>query len=509
MLRLLVLTLCVQSLLQVVPMMVLAKPDFGINLPITGSGKVSQAINDAKDVVDAVDENTLYTAESDYPGLQDLADLLKSMAELTVRLSDELVPLVTSLVADMSGNVAGAFGPVFTKIADIKTAIGTEMPMDNIAIGELVGHYVPEQFTDGFARITDGLTELETILGSLKTAIDAAVLQAGADAITPAIVKKNVKPALVYRVVFSINQLKAYIPEVKYTIDSTLENINLADDYVLLVSSAMLASDATTTQLQAQMSAVTDAISTTVETALDGYVGDFDTLESNVGDYAAVAAATDYTTLTTALEAYKAHLDTLQPTKYPALDGYLAALLEVFNTALPSSGSSGGISSDLLDSLILTLIENGRYAQFCFYKYYGLVLAFLTTIADNASLCFDKEERRLTYLKDSLPLITQLLPFDFDIILDQVGICDTITDSTTLGECITTLSGFYTAIATEFGHKLQYLFDLIDAETEASGNRFLICIELVKLNLVEISESNLQDEIRQCALDGPTADDNI
>ncbi|KFB40332.1 AGAP007272-PA-like protein [Anopheles sinensis] len=491
-------------------MLVLAKPDFGINLGITGSGKVTLATNDAKDVVDAVSENTVFTADSNYPGLQDLANLLKAVADLTVKLSDEMVPLVTSLVADMSGDVAGAFGPVLAKITEMKTAIGTELPKANTAIEALVGHYIPDQFTDGFGRIDQGLTDLETILGTLKAAIDAAVLQAGgADAITPAIVKKNVKPALVYRVVFSINQLKAYIPVVKYTIDSTLENINLADDYVVLVSSAVVASAATNTQLQAQISTVTDAITRTVETELDGYVDTFGTLQTSVGDLEAVAAATEYAQLTTALEAYKTHLDSLQATKYPALDGYLEALLEVFKTALPSTGSSGGITSDLLDSLILTLIENGKYAQFCFYKYYGLVLAFLTTIADNASLCFDKEERRLTYLKDSLPLITQLLAFDFDSILDQVGICDTVTDSTTLGECITTLSGFYTTIATEFGHKMQYVFDLIKAETEASGNRFLICIELVKLNLVEISEANLEDEIRQCALGGPTADDNV
>uniref|UniRef100_A0A182J1Q5 Protein TsetseEP domain-containing protein n=1 Tax=Anopheles atroparvus TaxID=41427 RepID=A0A182J1Q5_ANOAO len=507
MLRLLGLTLCVLSLLQVPPL-VRARPDFGINLAITGSGKVSQSATDANEVVQALDDNTAFTADTSYPGLQELADQLAGVADMTVQLGGELVPLVTALVADMSGNVAGAFGPVFAKITAIKTTIATDLPTANAAIDAIVGHYVPDQLTDGFERIVEGLQDLEELLGTLKAAIDAAVGQAGsADSVTPALVKKYVKPALVYRVVFAVNQLKAYVPVVKYTIDSTLENINLADDYLLIVYEALNQSSATAAALQAQISAVTEAIATTVKTQLDGYEENFVATESGVADLTAVAAAPDYAAVTNALEAFGVHFDSLSSTLYPALDGYLLALLEVLATALPGSGTSGNVSSDLLDSLILTLIENGKFAQFCFYKYYGLVLGFLTSIADNASLCFDKEERRLTFLKDSLPGIMALLPFDYDAILDQLSTCDWLTDPDTLSECLTTLAGFHTAIAVEFGHKLQYVFDLIGAETEASANRFLICLELTKLNLVEISEPTLLDEIRQCALGGPTADD--
>lgn len=58
-----------------------------------------------------------------------------------------------------------------------------------------------------------------------------------------------------------------------------------------------------------------------------------------------------------------------------------------------------------------------------------------------------------------------------------------------------------------FDLKMQYLFELIETEAAASANRFLICNELAKVNLVEFTETDLINSIRACALTGPTADD--
>uniref|UniRef100_A0A182QLE5 CTLH domain-containing protein n=1 Tax=Anopheles farauti TaxID=69004 RepID=A0A182QLE5_9DIPT len=504
-----VLVLCVQGLLEVQ-----AKPDFGVNLPITSSGKVSQAVLGAKSVLVAVDDNTPLTVEANYNGLQQLADIMTTIAAIPVQIGNELIPLVTSLVTDGSGDVTAAFAPVFAKITEVADAITTKIPLANTAIKALfqarfnsIGlDYIPDQLTDGFDRITDGLADLTAKLQVLKGAIEAAVTEMVVD-LSPAILKKHVKPALIYNLVFAVNQLKAYIPEVKYTIDSTLENINLADDYLVLLYQASSDSVTTNTALINSVRTVTDGIQTRVKEYLDLYGSEYDSLKTSAKALTNIATAPDISNMFAALDAFTTTYESLATTRYPALATQMQTLLDTMATALGGSSTPGQITSGLLDSLILTVIENGKFAQFCFNKYLGLVFGFLTSLSDSAGLCFDKEITRLQYLQDSLLEFTDMLPFDYEMTEVELTVCDNLTPQDKLDECVLLLSGFYDELSVQFSLKVQYLFELIEAETVASANRFLICVELVKINLVEMSEPTLTDEIRQCALGGPTADD--
>ncbi|XP_035907608.1 uncharacterized protein LOC118510192 [Anopheles stephensi] len=513
--RLLAFALCVQSLLQILPL-ALAKPDFGISLAITNSGKVSLAALGAKTVLEAIDDNTPYTVEANYKGTQELANVMVNVASVTVNLGTELVPLVTALVSDVSGDVDAAFGPVLTKIAEAKSTIGVQLPL---AIAEIKAilkthysseglDYIPHQLTDGFNRIVLGLDDLSAKLGALKKAIEDAISAAfGIESLTDQFVKQHVKPAFLYNVVFAINQLKAYLPVVKYTIDSTLENINLADKYVLLVVQALQQSAATTTQSISSVKTVTDAIADEVKTGLNGYSTDFEGYKTEISELTELAGSTNIGKLNDALGSFTAAFGKLATIRYPAMDKHLADLIDAISKALGQSTTPGQISSDLLDSLILTVIENGKYAQFCFNKYYGLVFGFLTSLGDNAALCFDREIPRLKALQASLPALRELLISDFEDLLAELTICDSLTVPGALNECVLALSNFYANIAAEFELKIQALFEVIETETVASTNRFLICIELVKMSLVEMTEANLTNDIRSCAKDGPTADD--
>uniref|UniRef100_A0A4Y0BVZ7 Protein TsetseEP domain-containing protein n=1 Tax=Anopheles funestus TaxID=62324 RepID=A0A4Y0BVZ7_ANOFN len=515
MIRLLALALWVQSLLQILPM-ALAKPDFGISLSITSSGKVSFAAEAAKTVLDAVDDNTPYTAESNYKGLQELADVMVNIASVMVDVGDELVPVVTSLVTDVSGEVSTVFMAVFAKIADLKSAISTQLPT---AINEVKRifdthydseglDYIPNQLTDGFNRIVLGVDDLKAKLLVLQEGIEDAITEAGdVTALTNPLVKKYVKPAVVYSVVFAINQLKTYLPVVKYTIDSTLENINLADDYLLLVSEAMGQSGTTSTESIDSVRTVTDAISEEVESGLDEYTTDFDDIMAEIETFTNLPTASDIDSLNEALDSYSTTFESLATTRYPAMETQLQDLIDTMSDALAVSSTPGEISSDLLDSLILTVIENGKYAQFCFNKYFGLVFGFLTSLGDSGGLCFDKEIPRLEFLRDTLPIVKEQLLSDFENLVSEISVCDSLTTQAKLDECVLAISGFYTELATQFGLKVQFMFDLIETEAAASTNRFLICIELVKMNLIEINETTLTDDIRSCAMDGPTADD--
>ncbi|XP_050074479.1 uncharacterized protein LOC126562104 [Anopheles maculipalpis] len=512
--RLVAFALCVQSLLQILPL-ALAKPDFGIILPITSSGKVSLAALAAQTVLEAVDDNTPYTVQANFKGTQDLANAVVNIASVTVTVGSEIVPLVTSLVSDVSGNVDTVFSTVLTKIAEVKSKIGTQLPLAIGAIKTVFKtqysseglDYIPKMLIDGFNRIVLGLDDLTTTLNALKKAIENAVAAAGTEPLTDLFVKKNVKPAFLYNVVFAINQLKAYLPVIKYTIDSTLENINLADKYLLLVGQAVQQSAATTTQSINSVKIVTDAIAEQVKTNLNGYSMDFGVVKTHIGGLAQLAGSTNIGKVNDALASYTTTFGKLSTVRYPAMDKQLSDLIDAMSKALGKGTTPGQISSDLLDSLILTVIENGKYAQFCFNKYFGLVFGFLTTLGDSAGLCFDKEIPRLTTLQNTLLTIWQLLVADYEELVYELSVCDSLTAPGKLDECALALSGFYAALATEFENLMQSLFEVIESEAVASTNRFLICIELVKINLVEMSETTLTNDIRSCAKDGPTADD--
>uniref|UniRef100_A0A182NKP6 Protein TsetseEP domain-containing protein n=1 Tax=Anopheles dirus TaxID=7168 RepID=A0A182NKP6_9DIPT len=485
-------------------------------LPIMSSGKVSQAVLNAQTVLLAVDDNTPFKADANYAALQQLADIMVGVATVTVKVGNELIPLVSSLVTDASGDVPGAFATVFSKITAVKATIAEKVPIANEAIKAVfktrfnsVGlDYIPDQLTDGFDRIVTGLDDLTVQLQALKGAIAAAITEAGAPgAVTNTVLKKYVKPAFIYNVVFAVNQLKAYTPVVKYTIDSTLENINLADDYLVLLYKAAGASTTTNAALVASVKTVTDGIQSVVKQHLNQYTDEYGSLKTQAGALTAIPTTPDISKMNAALDSFSATFGTLQSTRYPALATQMQTLLDTMSAALSAGSTPGQISSSLLDSLILTVIENGKFAQFCFNKYLGLVFGFLTSLSDSAGLCFDKEVRRLQFLQDSIPNFGDMLPFDYELTLVELTICDQITTKAKLDECVLVISGFYGELANQFSLKIQYLFELIEAETVASANRFLICMELMKIDLVEYSDTMLTDEIRQCAAGGPTADD--
>uniref|UniRef100_A0A182P224 Protein TsetseEP domain-containing protein n=1 Tax=Anopheles epiroticus TaxID=199890 RepID=A0A182P224_9DIPT len=515
MMRLLAFALCVQSLSQLLPS-AHAKPDFGLKLPIKSSGKVSAAVLNAQNVLVAADDNTPFTAEVNFKGLQELANIMTRVATELVSVGNELVPIVTNLVTDVSGDVGAVFTTVFDKITATKEAITTKLPVAIDQIKELFKNnfssenldYIPNQLNDGFRRVRLGLDDLAAKLQALKTAIAAAETEAsGAGELTDALVKKHVKPAFVYDVVFSINQLKAYLPVIKYTIDSTLENINLADDYLKLVQEGVANADEASKKAIDSVKSVTDAITKEVKDDFTSLNNQFQNTENEVETLTKINQANYFINLVGVLSSFSESFYKLETERYPSLETQLEALIDTLSKALSGEGASGQLSSPLLDSLILTVIENGKYAQFCFYKYLELVFGLLTSLVDSSRQCLDKEISRLQYLQETLALIRDIFAYDFESLSTELAICDMITNTDKLNQCVQKLTEFYHELAITFGLKVQYMFELIETESVASTNRFLICIELVKLNLIEFTETGLINDIRECAKDGPTADD--
>ncbi|XP_050096397.1 uncharacterized protein LOC126578138 [Anopheles aquasalis] len=476
-----------------------AKPDFGINFPIAGSPKVSKAISDANTVLIALDDNTELVTLSGYPGLQTLVDTLRNISLVLVSVGSELPPLGMALVANNSNNITGAFEPVYTKIIALNVTINVELPPTITIINDLIGHYVPDMLLDGFARVVKGLIDITQALMAMQSALNDATLQAGGNTadVTVDMLKQHVKPVHVYQLVFFVNQLRAYLPVVKFSVDSTLENIAMADKYLLLVKEALSATDTNYQSLMADVKNVTDKIAVTVQTEFGNHTQAVGAIQQ---------AAVNVTALAGPIGSFKTHTDSLTTVYYPKMRAALQALLDALQESLTGNATPGIFWSDALDSLIITLIENGGYAQFCFYKYYGLVFGTITALSDSVNQCFDLEIPRLEQLNDLLPSLILQLQYDYEDLLTEIAVCTGLAPYQLDASCLSTLSGYYTDIAIQFGNKLKAVFNFISSATASSANRYLICVELLKLTVMEDNEQYLTDDIRQCALGGPNAD---
>ncbi|ETN65181.1 hypothetical protein AND_003058 [Anopheles darlingi] len=477
-----------------------AKPDFGINFPISGSIKVSKSIDDANTVLMALDDNTELVTTSGYPGLQTLVDTLRNISLVLVSVGSELPPLGRALVANTSNNISAAFDPVYGKIVALNLTITVLLPPAVSSINDIIGHYVPDMLYDGFDRVVVGLGDIAQSLFILQGAINDAILQAGGNPndVTLVNLKQHVKPVHIYQLVFFVNQLRAYLPVVKFTVDSTLENISMADKYLLLVKQALSATDTNYKNLIDGVANVTDKIATTVQTEFGNHTRAIATIETS---------AVNVTKMAAPIATFKQHTDSLTTVYYPKMRAALQMLLDALQESLTGNATPGIFWSNALDSLILTLIENGGYAQFCFYKYYGLVFGTITAISDSVDQCFDREIPRLQQLNDLLPSLILQLQYDYEDLLAQIALCTSLAPYQQDASCLTTLSGLYSDIATQFGNKLKVVFNLISSATVSSAKRYLVCVELLKLAVMEDNEQYLTDDIRKCALGGPTADD--
>ena len=94
----------------------------------------------------------------------------------------------------------------------------------------------------------------------------------------------------------------------------------------------------------------------------------------------------------------------------------------------------------LFMQLVDTLLGNDEYGRYCYVKYKVQSMDIFSNIFDSAWQCVDNEYERLEYLKTTLRLMVEVLPFDHEDFLEQVKICDNHTSGDNLNNCVAAVS---------------------------------------------------------------------
>ncbi|XP_058123207.1 uncharacterized protein LOC131294270 [Anopheles ziemanni] len=484
------------------------RPQFALSANVPGTSRVSVAADAADSAIADINVSvTNYLIESDLELLPDVAEIVADIANQYQPLAEAIIDGITALASDTSGDVEGVFAVALGAVADAIAFADDTLPDLKAPLVPLVGNALPEKFLDSFQHIGKALEKLETSLTALKDAANSAVAEAGSSAITATIVHRTVSRALVGDLIYALNLLKATVPLLEYVVSSTMENIGIADAFMLELDQKVDDTIGESSNLQLEVEAITGPLGDYITDTLGTIDSDLGELATTFAGLTNLGTATSAVDLGTVLDNFKDNLDLLSladPSITQVLDGLKQALIDAYDVVDPLYFI---YESPLVNALITNLVGNGNYAQYCFYKYKDYFFVLLDWIAYAASECIQEEAPRLEYYQGTVQLMLEILFFDFEDIADDLEICDQIDDATNLQECTLKFAEIYNDLEGAFGNKINLGYQSLQHEIAASSNRLKICISMSQSALSNDEVPVLLEDINSCANDGPTGQD--
>ncbi|XP_052898384.1 uncharacterized protein LOC128305120 [Anopheles moucheti] len=478
-----------------------ASPDFGIQGTIGGVVKINARAVLAKEHFLRVDDYIIPTQKSDISKLRDAAVILQAIGLQVNTLGPALIDALTTASDDDSGNVEKTFSLITMARITFEDYINVVLEEQIHNLETLLGLYVRDQLVDDFFHISARLTALEATLTVLQKAAQDAQTAANGGPVSDTLVRQFINADLVAELTRHLTLLAYRIPVLTYTITSSLENIQQADEYYY---GLRLASDRVLDEIDASGKDFYDntvAYSKPVEDAMNALISDY---ASDLD--LATASATEYNVadLTTAIGGLK----TVQNTKLAATlkaykDLYVPRILELSKLLPIESNFSFLAGENPAAVLVGVLIANGPFSRFCFWKYASLLHNILLT-SNFASECYDREYNRLQSLQQALLLEIEMISFNQEIIYPYTSACHFLpaSASTRVGPCATELAAYFTVISTEYDAKLAAFTKLAEIELNASKERLSVCWSS-KVQQILVKYKTIVPEILKCADSGP------
>ncbi|XP_035907609.1 uncharacterized protein LOC118510193 [Anopheles stephensi] len=476
------------------------RPDFGLDATLFGTVRVSGAVGETQSVVTAIDANLYITLNSSYPRLSNLLQLTQEVGEsVSERLEDILNPLAT-LAPSSSSEEVSLFNDVLGAVTTLEGFLSTRLTEINSEVGMLFSGYIPSQFSDALGRVGVGLRELASALGALQTAVNAVVGQNSGEMSECA--PKVVRPKLVYRVVYAVRTLKAYLPVVRYTLLTTVENIALADHFVF-----RLTEEAADVQEPGQyvdlIRDTVDSVRIAVNNGVAALGFRFFIVKTSVSDLSSLSSLSAYSGVQQVMNSFDMTLQQIG-SAVTTFNRSLVDIAEQLRLALVPDQSTPTVNnSEVVAALVSTLIANGPFARFCFYKYSELVFGLANNGLLGVEACINKEMLRLQQLRKALLEQVPLLLFDLEDIVGQLTTCNAIQSTSSRESCVSMVTSYYVQVASFFRTKFDTLFITGVAEADASKNRLLACVKVLQYEIVDGSAQSLKDQILRCAQVGP------
>ncbi|XP_049539580.1 uncharacterized protein LOC125953827 [Anopheles darlingi] len=484
------------------------RPDFGLDASVTGKNAVSNTSSAVGSVATAVNGTTAsFTPISDHQLVRDVLTIVTQVANKFNTLGSTVATTITSLANDKSGNITAAYGPAFGAIYALTNYTQNTLPGVVAELQPLIEKGLSDKLTDSFQHIGKALAQVNATLTTLSAKAQTAIQLAGGATVPANIVAENLKTTLILSLSTGLQQLKGSIPVLQYTVDSTIENLRVADSFLPVlkndVNGIIGSSSELLDPLDVPLGAINQTISGTVVTNFGADVANVSAEVVLMTNLTTVASGTN---LTSAIQRYNSSLNAFNSrnASVPALlEGVRTAVAAAFGVLDPLIDTKNG---SLVTRLISTLVANDRYSRYCFHKYKGFFAYLLGVYADEASSCIVDEVPRLQYYQRTLELMLDTLLYDYQDVLLELGICNGIASATNREACVALLNTYYGPLAEAFGGKLDLLYRSLDHELHASGYRMTVCIRVKLFNIDFLTDfDNFEAAIKVCAVDGPLA----
>uniref|UniRef100_A0A182IX29 Protein TsetseEP domain-containing protein n=1 Tax=Anopheles atroparvus TaxID=41427 RepID=A0A182IX29_ANOAO len=485
------------------------RPEFALAVSVSGTSRVSLAASGATDAVAEINVAVQnYLIQSELQLLPDVAEIMANIANQFQTLGAAAVSAISALASDASGDIAGVFGVALDAVNAAIDFADDTLPGLRDPLVTLVGTALSDKLLDSFQHLGKGLQALLVSLTTLKSGAETAVAEAGSSNVPANIVSRNLPRARVTELISALHLLKGTVPLLEYVVTSTMENIGLADDFMLQLDDKVDSIIGESSTLLLELNDFLDPLENTILNTLSSIGGELTNLVAEFGGLSNVATVSDAAALGTTLGDFKANLEdlaTADPTISSVLDQLNVAFTDAYDIVDPLYYI---YDSALVDALMTTLVANGNYAQYCFYKYKDFFFVLLDLIALEASECIAEEAERMEYYQRTVELMLTILFYDFVDISDDLAICERIDDADNLQECIAKFVSIYTDLEAAFGDKLTLLYQSLQHEIAASGNRLKICIRFSQSELSDTQVPLLLAKINECAMLGPYAEDD-
>uniref|UniRef100_A0A182P230 Protein TsetseEP domain-containing protein n=1 Tax=Anopheles epiroticus TaxID=199890 RepID=A0A182P230_9DIPT len=478
-----------------------SSPDFGIQGTIEGVSNINQRAIIAKTHFLRVNDYIIPTQKSDISTLRDAVVIVQAISKDVNTLGPALMDALTTASEDDGGDIEATFALISMARINFETYISVGLREQILNLEALLGIHVRDQLVDDFFHISNRLTALASTLTLLQEAVAKAHAAANGGPVSSDIVRQFVGTALVSQLGRHLTLLAYRIPVLTYTITSTLENIEQADEYYygLMQDSERVINEIEESGTDFNQKA--GEYYTLVENTMNRLISDY---EADLTFAVGTGNALNVADLTTAINGLKTVQDTnLAATLKLYKDLYLPAILEL-SKLLPLDANLSFLEGENPAAVLVgVLIANGPFSRFCFWKYSSMLHNILLT-SNMASECYDREYNRLHTLQQALLQQIELISYNLEIVNPYTYVCRSLPASLTdrIDECAKEVATHLKVISEEFSKKLSAFIELPTIELNASKQRLSVCWA-AKIQATFVKYQTLIPEIEKCATDGP------
>uniref|UniRef100_A0A182QSI4 Protein TsetseEP domain-containing protein n=1 Tax=Anopheles farauti TaxID=69004 RepID=A0A182QSI4_9DIPT len=478
-------------------------PDFAINAAISGSATVSTLALETKALFQSISLVPLQL-KSGYKRLETVTTALEQIATQLVTTGATLAQAISTMTLNNSGPIPTFFNDISNAISTLQAIISSGLNGQMNTLTQNIDSYVTIKLQDSFRTLIGTLNSLSQTLTALRTAVTNARTASGSSpTVSATVARRFVTSRIVADFTSSVRLLKSDVPILVFILRTTMGSFQNADVYLISI----------TAEAKLREQDVAD-YGTAYATEVNSYAS---TLKTNTTTelgtpYQAVkqAYATDLKTTVETDANFKSTVDGMftkmdglfadSPTVSGTIDNTFSAYLQQILALDDDLAAFYGTSMcSLIQDLVQVLIENGPNAQFCFSKFGQKVFNLFVTHTYDVTDCYRLQMFRLERLRTTAYYFVKLILHDIEDVVENVQHCIRIAD---YQQCVPFLGSEYLKLFTYTTEKRDYLYRLLEKETQGSYLRMAGCYSNSK-HLLILDAELMQSDIDYCDINGP------